>query len=117
MVNMDTVRTARETAPQVEETPNWTIPPEFSKDVFTFTRIIYTSPGRSAGSAWMNDYPDSDLNLSYRLHQLTSMGVNPDGRVVRLTDPDLTDYPFNFAAQPGGMDLTDEEITLLEANI
>src|SRR4051812_17079258 len=71
-VNEDTVRTARETMNMDEETPNWTNNIEFAKDVFTFTRILYTSPRRPALGAWMNDYPDSDLNLSYRLHELTS---------------------------------------------
>jgi hypothetical protein len=112
-VNEETVRTARETMNQSEETPNWTNAPDFAKDVFTFTRILYTSPGRSAVMGWINDYPDSDLNLSYRLHELTSMNVDPDGRVIRLTDPALFDYPFIFAAQPGGMELTDQEIPIL----
>src|SRR5438270_8480815 len=29
------------------------------------------------------------FRLSYRLQQLTSLKVDPDGRVMRLTDPDL----------------------------
>lgn len=112
-VNEETVRTARETMNMDEETPNWTNNIEFQKDVFTFTRILYSSPGRSALVAWMNDYPDSDLNLSYRLHELTSMTVDPDGRVIRITDPHFFDYPFIFAAQPGGMELTEQEIPIL----
>ncbi len=28
----------------------------------------------------MTDYPDSDLNFSYRLQELTSMKVDPNGR-------------------------------------
>ena len=112
-VDEQTVRTARETMNQDEETPNWTNSVDFKRDAFTFARVLYTSPGRSAVMGWINDYPDSDLNLSYRLHELTSMNVDPDGRVVRITDPALFDYPFIFAAQPGGMDLTDEEIPIL----
>jgi hypothetical protein len=113
LVNQDTVRTARETAPQVMDTPNWTNPPRFEKDVFTFARIIFPSPGRPALMGWLNDYPDSDLNLSYRLHELTAMKVDPDGRVLKLTDPSLCQYPFIFAAQPGGMQLTEAEVTAL----
>lgn len=112
-VNEEAVRTARETLPQVDEAPNWTNAPGFEKDVFTFARLLYPSPGRSAVMGWLNDYPDSDVNLSYRLQQLTSMKVDPDGRVVRLTDPALRDYPFIFAAQPGGMELRDEEVKAL----
>ena len=113
IVNTETVRTARETAPQVMDTPNWTNTPGFEKDVFTFARIIFRSPGRPALMGWLNDYPDSDLNLSYRLQQLTSMKVDPDGRVLKITDPSLVEYPFILAAQPGAMELTEEEVTAL----
>ena len=112
-VNEDTVRTARETAPQVAETPDWTNAPGFERDVFTFARIVFKSPGRPAVMGWINDYPDSDLNLSFRLQQLTSMSVDPDGRVIKLSDPGLSHYPFIFAAQPGGMELSDEETGIL----
>jgi hypothetical protein len=112
-VNQETVRTARETAPQVMETPNWTNTAGFEKEVFTFARIIFKSPGRMALMGWLNDYPDSDLNLSYRLQQLTAMKVDPDGRVPKITDPSLSDFPFIFAAHPGAMELNQEEIAAL----
>jgi hypothetical protein len=113
LVNPDTVRTARETASHVTDTPNWTNAPGFEKDVFTFTRIIFKSPGRPALFGWLNDYPDGDLNLSYRLQQLTSMKADPDGRVVKITDPALREFPFIFAAQPGSMVLEENEILAL----
>jgi hypothetical protein len=113
LVNQETVRTARETAPQVMETPNWTNAPGFEKDVFTFARIIFRSPGRPALMGWLNDYPDSDLNLSYRLQQLSSMRVDPDGRVLKILDPSLCKYPLIFAAQPGGMLLSEDEVVAL----
>ena len=37
---------------------------------------------------WATDFPDSDLNFSFRLQQLTSLKVNPEPITVRLTDPD-----------------------------
>ncbi len=110
VVNEDTVRTARETAPHSVDLPAWTNSPGFPRDTFTFARILYHSlPGRPTWLGWVNDYPDGDLNLSYRLQQLTSLRVDPDGRVLRLTDPDLHRYPLVFASQAGGMDLTDAE--------
>jgi hypothetical protein len=114
-VNEDTVRTARETAEHSTETPNWTNAPGFEKDVFTFARIIYKMNDRPAPVwlGWVNDYPDSDLNLSYRLQQLTSLKVDPDGRVLKLADPDLVNYPLIFMAQPGHMELRDEEVPIL----
>ena len=114
LVNEDTVRTARETAPHSIDLPDWTNAPESASDVFTFARIIFKStPDRPSFLGWVNDYPDSDLNLSYRLHELTSLKVDPDGRVLKLTDPALANYPFIFAAQPGGMELRNDEVIAL----
>jgi len=113
LVNEETVRTARETAPQVTSAPNWTNAPGFERDVFTFARIQFRSPGRPALVSWMNDYPDADLNLSYRLHELTSMEVDPDARVLKLTDPDLFNYPFIYGEQVSFMELSEEEVGVL----
>ena len=114
LVNEDTVRTARETAPHSVDLPEWTNPPAFDQDVFTFTRVLYKSvPGRRGWLGWLNDYPDGDLNLSCRLQLLTSMKVNPDGRVVKLSDPALFDYPFLFMSHPEAMLLSDEDAAVL----
>ncbi len=113
-VNEDTVRTARETAPHSIDLPDWTNEPAFDKDVLTFTRVIYRSaPGRPSWLGWVNDYPDGDLNLSCRLQQLTAIKSDPDGRVLKLTNPDLFNYPFIFMAQAGGLELTDDEAAIL----
>ena len=50
---------------------------------------------------WRTDFPDSDLNFSFRLQQLTSLKVNPNPIHRRLTDPDLCDYPFIYMIEPG----------------
>src|SRR5205085_2664127 len=55
----------------------------------------------------------SDLNFSYRLQELTSIRVDPEGRVLRLTDPDLFDYPFIYMVEPGGLLLKPEEVAPL----
>jgi hypothetical protein len=114
--------------------PNWQLDKEFSQDVFTFVRIRYSSgyggrgyggggygrgPGRGrggfgpGGGGWATDYPDSDLNFSYRLHQLTSMEVNPDGLVLELTDPELVNYPFLYMLEPGRLAFEDDEVEAL----
>jgi hypothetical protein len=124
LIDLDTVRTARETASHSTGTPNWTNAPGFEHDAFTFTRVIFeTGPGSGLGSSrgfgrgwrlgWWVDFPDADLNLSYRLQQITSMKVNPDGRVIRLTDPELANYPFLFMEHPGYMELKDDEVGAL----
>ena len=55
----------------------------------------------SAAGRWATDFPDSDLNFSFRLQQLTSLKVNPDPITMRLTDERLFDYPFIYIIEPG----------------
>ena len=121
-VDERTVRTARETASHSTGTPVWTNAPGFEKDVFTFTRIIYkyapdgSSPRVSSTSSpwgWITDYPDSDLNLSFRVQQVTSIRTDPEGRTLRLTDPTLFDYPWIYMVEVGGLQLKDEEVPIL----
>ena len=111
------VRTAREIASHSTDTPNWTNPPAFTRDTFTFVRVIYNSSRRgdlsyTAGS-WLTDFPDSDLNLSFRLQQMTSIKVDPNGRILRLTDPDLFNYPWIYMVEPGRLELDDDEVLML----
>ena len=119
------------------DVPYWELDKEFAEDVFTFARIRYSSGyggggygggygrrgrrggrgwgggGWGGGGRWATDYPDSDLNFSYRLQQLTSMEVNPDGVVLELTDPELVSYPFIYIVEPGGLVFTEEEVVAL----
>lgn len=115
VVDTRTVKTAREIASHSTETPNWKNPPGFEHDVFTFCRIIYDrDPYGSPGAGhWITDFPDSDLNLSFRLQQITSIKVDPDGRILRLTDPALFHYPFIYMVEPGALLLRDEEVPIL----
>ncbi|MEC8554626.1 MAG: DUF4159 domain-containing protein [Planctomycetota bacterium] len=79
--------------------PTWESPQDFEKDVFTFARVQYDSDGPFGWfDRWNNDFPDADIHFSMRLQQLTSMHVNPDAAVVRLTEPELLDYPFVYLA-------------------
>jgi len=91
--------------------PLWELDTEFKRDTFTFARIQYTSfSDRGRYDKWQIDFPDSDLNFSFRLQQLTSLEVDPKGKIVRLTDPDLFDYPFIYLIEPGHMYLTEDEV-------
>lgn len=110
-------KTARELGTRSVGTPEWEQPKAFRADVFTFARLRYDTASRPFSTrrngGWTTDLPDADVNLSYRLQQLTSLRVDPDCRLVRATDADLSDYPFLFAAAPGAMGLTSEEIVAL----
>ncbi len=126
----ENTRTAREVASHSTGTPEWRNRPGFEKDVFTFARIRYSSGGgrsfgggfgqgfggsgrRGRSNAWATDTPDSDLNLSYRLQQMTSMKVDPDGRYLRLTDRELVEFPFIYIVEPGSLTFSDEEASAL----
>jgi hypothetical protein len=124
--------------------PMWENDPRFKNDVFTFVRIEYSSDryrdsfrsatadfqngvfaqrgrgrrnrgGFGGGSGWSTDYPEAELNFSYRLQQLTSIKVNPVPIVLRLTDEELFDYPFIYMIEPysGRLAFTNEDIVAL----
>jgi hypothetical protein len=91
--------------------PDWEVDPQFKSDVFTFVRIRYNSWGRGGG--WATDFPDSELNFSYRLQQLTSLKVSPNPIVLELTDDALFDYPFIYLIEPGSLSFTEDEVVAL----
>jgi hypothetical protein len=91
--------------------PVWEVDPHFKSDVFTFVRIQYSSRGR--GYAWQTDFPDSDLNFTYRLQQLTSLKVDPHFKILELTDDKLFDYPFIYMLEVGSCEFSDEEVVAL----
>ena len=93
------------------EIPKWNNAPGFEQDTFTFARVRYDSNWGRGG--WHIDYPSSDLNFSLRLQQLTTLKVNPEPVVVRLTDENLFDYPFLYMIEPGGIYLQPEEVERL----
>lgn len=110
-------RTAREAEGGSLGEPKWSVPEPFKKDVFTFVRVKYHVDGKygwgHTRERWMIDFPEADLNISYRLQQLTSMKVNPDGKVLELTDKELFDYPFIYIVEPGRLSFTEEEVPIL----
>ena len=95
--------------------PTWEYPQDFRHDVFTFVRIQYDSWGGRGfgGGNWRNDYPDCDWNFSFRLQQLTSLAVDPNGKVMRLTDPELFDHPFIYMSNVQNMEFSDAEMEAL----
>ena len=106
-------------------------PIRMEKEKFTFVRIRYGAGGRTVHPSdffgnspsgvrgargswrWRTDYPDSDLNLTARVKEVLKIEVDPDGKVVELTDPELFRYPFIYIVEPGDLALTDAEVTVL----
>jgi hypothetical protein len=110
--NFDNPRAAAESEPP----PMWDLDRELPEDVFTFVRIQYSSgygSGRWSRGGWTTDWPDAELNLSYRLQQLTAMKVHPNGKVLELTDPNLFNFPFIYIVEPGALQFSEEEVAIL----
>lgn len=100
--------------PSRTEFPTWDLNEGFEDDVFTFVRIQYDSFGPFGWwDRWDNDYPDGDWNFSFRLKNLTALKVAPDSKVLRLTDPELFDFPFIYMAGVQTMTLSQQEQTAL----
>jgi len=102
------------------DAPTWPINPDFKKDGFAFARLQYTARHDLYGTGhvdaenrWLIDFPLGDLDLSYRLHQMTSLNVDPDSRVVKMTDKEMSDYPFLYVVEPGRGVFKDEEIPIM----
>ncbi len=95
--------------------PEWQIEESFRNDIFTFVRIAYSSGGGwgRGGGSWRVDYPNADLNFSYRLEQLTSMKVDPDAATLDLLDDRLYDYPFIFIIDPRRLRFSEDEAVAL----
>ena len=92
--------------------PTWEVDTNFKSDVFTFVRVAYGSNGWRGGG-WRTDYPDSDLNFSFRLQQLTSLKVEPNPIYLTLTDEQLFDYPFIYMIEPGDLWFEEAEVEAL----
>ena len=90
--------------------PVWEVSEELPKDVFTFARLSY--PFRRGGR-WTADYPEADLNFSWRLHQLTSVQVNPFPVILDIDAEQLRHHPFLYVSEPGDMDISDEQARVL----
>lgn len=94
--------------------PKWDLNEDFPEDNFRFVRIRYESHGYGRrGGGWHTDLPDSDLNFSLRLQQLTSITVNPEPLILELSDPRIFDYPFLYIIEPGRLYFYDEEVVAL----
>ncbi len=113
--------------------PDWKFDKRFPSDSFRFVRLQYPSyqsgydngnynrgygggrRGRGGRGGWLTDYPDSDLNFSFRLQQLTSLKVDPEPTSVRPIDPELFDYPFVYMIEPysGQLDFDENDAKLM----
>ena len=82
---------------------------------FVFCRIAFRYAPYGDGGSWSVDYPRADLNLPFRMGQLTTVPISrdrsgePNHVVLNLTDPHLFQCPFIMMTEVGALFLDDAE--------
>jgi hypothetical protein len=86
---------------------------------FLFCRISFRNNPYGDGGGWNVDWPRADVNLSFRLSELTKTPIShdPSGEirhiVIRLTDPELYKCPFIMMTEVGAAYFDVEEAAAL----
>jgi len=87
---------------------------------FYFTRLQYSAGGPAARSfrAWYTDSPNADHKFMWGIRRMTNARVYEppnmsDVHSVKIMDPELFQYPYIYAVEPGQMELGTEEATRL----
>ena len=75
-------------------------------------RFGFASRGATGEGWWIVDWPDADEHFSMGVQRLTRIHTG-DPRHLRLTDPQLFDYPWIYATQTGWWGLSDAETKCL----
>jgi len=111
-------------------------PPPDNTAEFFFTRLAYSENGSRGwgrfvprdfrcpefggrgwfpeeGMGWSMDSPGADCKYMGGIQRLTNLRVFPNPNMIRITDPELFRYPYAYIVEPGGLDLTDEEVKIL----
>jgi hypothetical protein len=89
------------------------INPAYPDDVFTFSRLKYDYNNMGFGRYWDDDSPDADLNLEFRLFQVTSLKVHPGYNYIDIDPKTLGRYPFTYMTITRGMNLSDTDVKTL----
>ncbi len=83
--------------------------PAFKNDVFTFARLRYNSGSRG----WNDDFDGADLNMAWRLFQVTSMKIRPYATYISITPGELAAHPFVYVTATNALNLSVAEATAL----
>ena len=87
---------------------------------FHFARLVYQSAiGSRRSGAWSTDYTDAEYHLMRGINRLTRIDgqvveySGEGGRLIRLIDDTIFDYPWLYAVEVGQWYLNDSEARLL----
>jgi hypothetical protein len=86
---------------------------------FVFCRIAFRQNPFGDGGGWSVDYPRADLNLPFRMGQLTTVPISrdpsgePNHVVITLTDPHLFQCPFIMMTEVGALYMDSDEAVQL----
>lgn len=82
---------------------------------FHIARVVYSSgqAERTWRPWWAIDYPEAEFHLTNGLNRLTAVAVAADSIHLRLTDPEIFDYPWLFIQQVGHWRLSQAEVAAL----
>lgn len=86
---------------------------------FLFCRVAFRTSPYGDGGNWAVDYPRADINLPFRLSELTTTQISRDATgernhvVLRLTDPLLFRCPFIMMTEVGNIYLDAQEVAAL----
>ena len=57
--------------------------------------------------------PGADCKYIGGIQRLTNLRVFPNPNMIRITDPALFNFPYAYIVEPGGLDLTEDEVKIL----
>jgi hypothetical protein len=86
---------------------------------FVFCRVAFRQNPYGDGGGWSVDYPRADMNLPFRMGQLTTVPISrdptgePNHVVITLTDPHLFQCPFIMMTEVGALLMDPEEASQL----
>jgi hypothetical protein len=84
------------------------VPPNFRCPEFGGGNFF---PPQSMG--WGMDYPGADCKFLGGIHRLTNLRVAANPNVIDIMDDSLFRYPYAYMVEPGGLDMTDDEVKQL----
>ena len=79
----------------------YNLAPDLPDNEFHFARLVYNSPGGFDNRYFSVDWPDAETHFFQGVSRLTRVEIGQQGRMFRLTDDAIFDYPWLYAVEVG----------------